>query len=170
MSVGGVAVRDARPDEREAVRALVLRAYGEFAAVMEPAAWAGLEEAVRAALARDGAAEWIVAERGGEPVGAVLLYPPETDAYGGATAAARWPEVRLLSVAPEARGLGVGRVLMDECVRRARAAGATDLGLHTSHSMRAAIRMYEKMGFVRAPEHDFQPPGAELVRGYRLPL
>ena len=30
--------------------------------------------------------------------------------------------------------------------------------------------MYERMGFVRAPEHDFQPPGAERVTGYRLPL
>jgi ribosomal protein S18 acetylase RimI-like enzyme len=59
---------------------------------------------------------------------------------------------------------------VDECVRRARRMGATDLGLHSSHSMRVAIEMYERMGFVRVPEHDFQPQGAELVRGYRLPL
>jgi ribosomal protein S18 acetylase RimI-like enzyme len=59
---------------------------------------------------------------------------------------------------------------MDECVRRARAAGATELGLHTSRSMRVAMRMYERMGFVRAPEYDFQPPGAELVEAYRLTL
>ena len=73
-------------------------------------------------------------------------------------------------MAPEARGHGVGRALVDECVRRARRMGATDLGLHSSHSMRVAIGMYERMGFVRAPEHDFRPEGAELVRGYRLPL
>lgn len=42
--------------------------------------------------------------------------------------------------------------------------------MHTSVSMRAAIRLYERMGFVRAPEHDFRPPGAELVEGYRLRL
>jgi len=59
---------------------------------------------------------------------------------------------------------------MDECVRRARAMGATDLGLHTSASMRGAMRIYQRMGFVRAPEHDFRPDGAELVEGYRLPL
>jgi hypothetical protein len=28
--------------------------------------------------------------------------------------------------------------------------------------------MYERMGFERAPENDFQPPGTELVVGYRL--
>jgi hypothetical protein len=36
--------------------------------------------------------------------------------------------------------------------------------------MRAALRMYERMGFVRAPEYDFHPQGAEQVWGYRLPL
>jgi hypothetical protein len=36
--------------------------------------------------------------------------------------------------------------------------------------MRAAVRMYERLGFVRVPEHDFQPEGAELVTAYRLRL
>ena len=72
-------------------------------------------------------------------------------------------------------GAGVGAILIggalvDECVRRARATGASVLGLHTSRSMRAAMRLYERMGFVRDPEHDFQPPGAELVEGYLLRL
>ena len=67
-------------------------------------------------------------------------------------------------------GLGVGHALVDECVRRARRAGAAELGLHTSESMRVARRMYERMGFERAPERDFRPGGAELVEGYRLRL
>ena len=170
-----VRVRDARPDERDAVRALTMAAYAEYGRVMAPAAWAGLERAVTGALAASEGAERIVAERigaepGGELVGGVLLYPPAVDAYGGVARRVPWPEVRLLAVAPAARGLGVGRLLMEECVRRARAAGATDLGLHTSRSMQAAMRLYREMGFVRAPEHDFQPEGAELVEAYRLPL
>ncbi len=44
------AVRDARPGEADAVRALTLGAYAEYAGVMAPAAWAGLDAAVRAAL------------------------------------------------------------------------------------------------------------------------
>jgi hypothetical protein len=38
--------------------------------------------------------------------------------------------------------------------------------------MHTARRLYEQLGFVRDPDHDFQPPppGAELVEGYRLPL
>ena len=99
-----------------------------------------------------------------------MLYPPRADAYGGAAGPASWPELRLLAVAPEARGQGIGEALVNECVRRARRMGATELGLHTSRSMEVAMRMYRRLGFVRAPEHDFQPEGAELVEGYRLPL
>jgi ribosomal protein S18 acetylase RimI-like enzyme len=36
--------------------------------------------------------------------------------------------------------------------------------------MAPAIRMYERLGFVRAPETDFFPPDGEHVMGYRLPL
>jgi ribosomal protein S18 acetylase RimI-like enzyme len=36
--------------------------------------------------------------------------------------------------------------------------------------LRVAIHLYERLGFVRAPEYDFQPPGAEVVKAYRLPL
>jgi ribosomal protein S18 acetylase RimI-like enzyme len=167
----GIRIRDARVEDRAAVSAVTLAAYGQFAATMEPEAWAGLDAAVRAALAStDATVQRMVAERDGEVVGSVMLYPPASDAYGGHTAALTAPELRLLAVAPAARGAGVGKALVEECVRRARGMGAAELGLHTSRSMEAALRMYERMGFVRAPEHDFQPPGAELVTGYRLPL
>jgi GNAT superfamily N-acetyltransferase len=169
-TAGDLVVRDARPEELGAVRDLTLRAYAEYAATMAPAAWAGLDAAVRAALDDVGAEDRIVAERGGVLLGSVMLYPPATDAYRGAAKSATWPVLRLLAVDPEARGQGVGQALMDECVRRARGMGATELGLHSSESLRAAIRMYQRMGFERAPEHDFQPPGAELVMAFRLPL
>lgn len=164
-------VRDAHDGERGIIREVTLAAYAELARVMEPPAWAGLDGAVRAALDTEvPGVERIVAERAGKVVGSVMLYHPSTDAYGGAVKRVSWPELRLLAVSPAARGAGVGQALVDECVRRARAMGAGELGLHTSHSLRAAVRMYERMGFVRAPEFDFQPEGAELVMAYRLPL
>lgn len=165
-----VIIRDARSDERAAITELTLAAYAEYGTVMAPSAWAALERAVRTALATDDPAERIVAERGGALVGSVLLYPPSVDTYHGALAPTSVPEVRLLAVAPAARGQGVGRTLMDECIRRARRIGATALGLHTSDSMQAAMQLYARLGFVRAPQDDFQPHGAELVKAYRLPL
>jgi GNAT superfamily N-acetyltransferase len=163
-------IRDARASELAQLRTLTWSAYAEYRTLMTPTAWAGLEEAVRAGLETTERVERIVAEEGGRLVGGVLLHAAESAAYGGAAGRAAWPELRLLAVPPAHRGRGIARALVEECIARARRAGARWLGLHTSASMRAAIRMYERLGFERAPEHDFQPPGAELVTAYRLDL
>ncbi|HEV3048830.1 MAG TPA: GNAT family N-acetyltransferase, partial [Longimicrobium sp.] len=167
MDTDDLVIRDARREERDAIRALTLQAYEQYAATMAPAAWEGLSGAIHNALEVQ-EAERIVAERGGRLLGSVMLFPRAGDAYRGIEGEASWPELRLLAVAPEARGQGVGEALVEECIRRARQMGATELGLHTSESMAAAMRMYRRIGFVRAPEHDFQPEGAEVVEAYRL--
>jgi GNAT superfamily N-acetyltransferase len=170
QTLDSIRIRDARDDERTAIRELTLAAYAEYATIMTASAWAAIEQSLLTALSGDVVAERIVAEQDGRLVGSVMLSPPAADAYGGALARIDWPEVRLLAVAPVARGQGVGTALMHECIRRARQTGATALGLHTSDSLRVAIYMYERMGFVRVPEYDFQPNGAELVKAYRRSL
>jgi len=99
-----------------------------------------------------------------------MLFPAATSAYGAYTGSMPAPELRLLAVAHEARGRGVGRALVEECIRRARRDGAQSLGLHTSKSMTVAMDLYKRIGFERAPELDFMAPGSELVEGYRLRL
>ena len=81
-----------------------------------------------------------------------------------------WPEIRLLAVTPSSRGQGIGAALMEECVRRARAFGAAVLALHTIDMMQTALRLYQQMGFVRAPELDFHPAPDLKIKGYRLNL
>jgi ribosomal protein S18 acetylase RimI-like enzyme len=167
--MSALSIRDARPEEREKVDTLTRAAYAEFAGVMEPGAWGALEAAVGRVLKDPGPAQCIVADDDGRLVGSVFLYPAGVSAYAGAEVQA-YPEIRLLAIAPNARRRGVGRALVHECIRRASASGATELGLHTSKSLGAAIAMYEAMGFTRVPSRDFQPDGAELVQGYHLVL
>jgi ribosomal protein S18 acetylase RimI-like enzyme len=52
-----------------------------------------------------------------------------------------------LYVAPESRGDGVGRVLLEEAIETARAEGATHMELGTSESDTAARALYESLGF-----------------------
>lgn len=167
---GPVLVRDARAEERDSIRALTMRAYAQYANVMSPEAWAGLYEAACIALETRLPAHRFVAERAGWIVGSVMLFPPASDAYAGWSRTASWPELRLLAVSPEARGSGIGEALVAACVRRAREDGAATLGLHTVAGMHAANKLYSRFGFVRAPELDFQAPGAERVDGFRLSL
>lgn len=79
-------------------------------------------------------------------------------------------EFRMLAVPNEARGQGVGAALVQACIERARAAGSSAMALCSLEAMTPAHRIYERMGFVRAPERDWEPrPGLTLV-AYLLPL
>jgi len=166
-------IRDARPEDRAAVEAVTLAAYEQYAAVLAPPLWAAYRENILATLAEASAVATIVAEAATGVVGSVLLYPAgaELAAPGsGRSARLAHPEVRLLAVGPPGRGRGVGRRLMEECIQRSRGAGAAALTLHTTDMMAVAMRLYERMGFARAPELDFRPVPTMLVKGYRLPL
>ena len=170
VNANSVSIRTARPIDRGTIARLTLAAYREYASVMEPSAWHALDQAIRTSLTDDTNVTRLVAELDATIVGSAALYAPDSAAYGSLASLTPWPEVRLVAVDPAARGRGVARALVEECITRARAAGAAALGLHTSHSMHAAKKLYERLGFVRDPEHDFQPPGAELVEGYLLRL
>jgi GNAT superfamily N-acetyltransferase len=164
-------LRAAGPGDHDAIHRLTMDAYGQYAATMAPDEWRGLHGALLIALANDDpAVQRIVAERGGEALGSVMIFPPAASAYGDLAAAVHWPELRLLAVSDAARGLGVGRALVEECIRRARAGGASHLGLHTGPAMAVARSLYERMGFIRDPERDFTAPSGEVVDAYVYPL
>jgi GNAT superfamily N-acetyltransferase len=70
--------------------------------------------------------------------------------------------IRMLGVAPAARGRGVARALIDAAFDLARDAGRTRISLHTTQRMRAAQAMYEALGFERLPDRVF-PDGFVLL-------
>ena len=80
---------------------------------------------------------WI-AELDGENAGCVMLVKDEQPGVA---------RIRLLLVDPKARGLGLGKQLVDECVRFARQAGYKKITLWTHSVLTAARAIYEKAGF-----------------------
>jgi ribosomal protein S18 acetylase RimI-like enzyme len=79
-------------------------------------------------------------------------------------------EMRMLAVAPSARGRGVGRLLTHACIDLARGEGCQRLVLSSAPLMTGAHAMYEGMGFARSPDRDWSPvPGVHL-RTYGLQL
>jgi DNA-binding MarR family transcriptional regulator/ribosomal protein S18 acetylase RimI-like enzyme len=100
--------------------------------------------------AREGC--WI-AERDGEPAGAVML----VDGGNGVA------KLRLLLVEPRARGLGIGRRLVETCIRFARDAGYRKITLWTQSILTEARAIYQRAGFVRVEEKPHCSFGVDLV-------
>ena len=79
-------------------------------------------------------------------------------------------EIRMLVVDPEVRGAGTGDALVRACIDRARADGCSGMRLSTETTMTTAHRLYERLGFVRAPDHDWKPVPDVTLLGYELEL
>jgi len=162
-------IRDAVEEELPFIREQRITAYQEHAARIPEGHWQALKEAISSDADQQPGVEQMVAEHAGKIVGSVILFPAKSDAYEGLVDELDYPEIRLLAVSPEARGKGIAKALVTECIRRTKAKGFQQIGLHTGQFMAGAIALYEGMGFERLPQYDFEPANdGIIVRAYRL--
>jgi len=153
-----VQIRDARPEEFGEIGALTAQVYLGVGLVREDSGYlAELRDAPR----RASRAQLVVAVEDGRVVGSVTFALPGSE-YAELASDGE-AEFRMLVVDEAARGHGVGGLLVGECLRRAREAGATTVRLSTAAISTAAHRLYERLGFVRTPGRDWSP-----APGYRL--
>ena len=162
-------LRDCFESELPLIREQRIYAYEIHANSIPEGHWGALKQAISSDADTNPDIERIVAELDGKIVGSVVLYPAKTDAYGGNVEKLDYPEIRMLAVAPEVQGKGIATALISECIARAKAKGFQSIGLHTGEFMTGAMRLYERLGFERMPQHDFQPANdGIIVKAYRF--
>lgn len=167
--VSGLHLRDARSDELDRVALVIKEAYQQYQPAIPSESWQAYVEDMTDVRSRVEVAELIVAEMDRGLVGAVTLFK-DTSSVRQMGWPEGWAAIRLLAVHPAYRGRRIGRTLMEECIRRCRKRGMVAIGLHTTEFMEVARGMYERMGFIRAPEFDHHPSPETVVMAYRLDL
>src|SRR5947209_14519555 len=95
---------------------------------------------------------WI-AELDGERVGSVFVVR-KTDEIA---------KLRLLALDSKARGLGLGRRLVEECLRFAKSAGYSSMTLWTQSILTAARSIYQQAGFKLVAEEPHHSFGVDLI-------
>ena len=163
-----IEIRPAHPTEYDTLGELTAQAYLQDGLLLFGESDWYLDE-LKDVAKRASAAEVLVAVADDHLLGGVTFVPS-----GGPMADLARPgeaEIRMLAVSRAARGQGAGQALVQACVTRASAAG-TGLVLCTQPTMHAAHRVYERLGFTRAPERDWKPiPGDDFtLLAYQLTL
>jgi predicted N-acetyltransferase YhbS len=159
-------IRLVRPEEYDAVGELTAAAYRDDGFVTG----GPYLEMLRDVAGRVGDTEVAVAVDGDDIVGTVTLVSP--------TAPAGWREnyrentgtIRMLAVAKHARGRGVGDALTQWCIDESRSRGWRQLTLVSQPDMHAAHRIYERAGFTRDEDLDFDVSDTLRLLGYSLTL
>ncbi|WP_210493236.1 GNAT family N-acetyltransferase [Patulibacter sp. SYSU D01012] len=102
----------------------------------------------------------LMAHHDGRAVGCVAVVPVGAGAW----------EVSKMAVAPEHRGHGTGRRLLQAAIAWARERGATSLVLGSSTDLEPAVRLYESVGFAHVPPETLHMPYARATVWMRLAL
>jgi ribosomal protein S18 acetylase RimI-like enzyme len=158
-----VLIREAVPVEHAELGELCVRAYRNLGSVSDSYAADLRDVADRARTARV-----LVAADGDGALGCVTLIldgGPWQEISG-----ADEGEFRMLAVDPAAQGRGVGEQLVRACIAETRSAGRARIVLSSAADMTAAHRLYERLGFTRAPARDWSPVPAVQLRVYELAL
>ncbi|WKA59507.1 GNAT family N-acetyltransferase [Planococcus shenhongbingii] len=164
-------IRKAHDNEYDMIKKQRLASYAAYKHAIPEGHWNVLKGTLSSENVKDSGAEIYVSEINGDIAGSVVLFPSKTKAYEWDSQTLEYPEIRMLAVDASFRGNGIGKALVQHCIKQAKEDGSTFVGLHTANFMENAMRLYEKLGFRRIPALDFEPlDDGIVVKAFRLDL
>ena len=146
-------VRDAVPADYREIRRVIIAAYLQYADLIARDVFSPYLADLLDLDTHARHGHLIVVEADGRIRGFGAFYP-DASAQGLGWPSG-WASGRALAVHPDARGHGVARALIAANERLARESGVPVFAFHTASFMTDAIALYDRLGFRRAPEFDF---------------
>ncbi len=154
----------ATPQDFPGIADLNVEAYREFAAHLTPEAWRTMQTNLRMVESTASRATFLIIRHAAEIIGSVAYCPAgKSDPTIFPT---DWASILLLAVSPRHRSAGIGRALVDACLRLARDDQVAIVGLFTSELMATARGLYARMGF----RQDGEIPRRHGLRYWRYRL
>ena len=174
MSEQVYTVRNAKPAEFSKIGKLMVKVYSQLEGFPkeseQPAYYKMLSDVGE--LTNKPETELLVAVSSDGKIAGGVVYFSDMKYYGSGGTATREQNAsgfRLLAVDPLFRGHGIGKLLTNECIRKAMEKSHSQVVIHTTMAMQTAWKMYEKLGFKRSGDLDFMQ-GELPVYGFRLLL
>jgi GNAT superfamily N-acetyltransferase len=167
-------VRNAMPSEFNAIGKLMVQAYAQLEGFPKP----DEQPKYYTMLANIGefnnqpGTGLLVAVSPANHIAGGVVYFSDMQYYGSGGTATQEKNAcgfRLLAVDTVARGQGIGKLLTNACINKAREQKAHQLIIHSTKAMQTAWSMYEKLGFTQSADLDFMQ-GTLPVYGFRLRL
>jgi GNAT superfamily N-acetyltransferase len=174
MSNALYTIRNARPREFEDVGKLMVQVYSQlegFPKEDEQPAYYNMLSNI-GEFTNNPETELLVAVSPENTIIGGVVYFSDMKFYcsgGIGTAEQNAAGFRLLAVDPSVRGKGIGKLLTNECIRKATDKQLSQVIIHSTKAMQTAWKMYENLGFKRSEDLDFMQ-GELPVFGFRLLL
>lgn len=167
-------VRNATTEEFEEVGKLMIRVYSQlegFPTQSEQPEYYKMLANI-GEITKKPSTELLIAISSEKKIAGAVVYFSDMSSYGSGGTATQEKNAsgfRLLAVDHDARGHGIGKLLINECIEKAKSENQEQVIIHSTKFMQVAWKMYEKLGFERSEDLDFMQ-GNLPVFGFRLKL
>lgn len=140
MQLSEVIIRPVKSMDNAALALIIRKTLEEFNANLPGTVYFDESTDTLSELFQVPKASYFVAENAGKLLGGAGIYPT-------AALPAGICELVKMYLLPEARGLGLGKLLMEKCLETAASSGYNQVYLETMPELNKAVPMYEKFGF-----------------------
>lgn len=167
-------IREAKPNEFSQLGELLVNVYSQLEGFPGPDEIPGYYQVLKSIgdFTKHPKAKLFIAISDENIIDGGLVYFGDMKYYGAGgedTTKQHGGAFRLLGVNPRTRGKGLGKLLINACITQAKKENHKHLIIHSTKAMMTAWKMYEKIGFLRYPEIDFNQNNVS-VYGFRLTL